>query len=208
MSETKTISREQMHKILELGKDHNWLQYLRDDEFAPGDDKIPLLHGLQRLANIRGIRNMQIDNVGVTTYSSRKYNTDIPLAFVSVRIEFMDGHVTANAADCHIGNCSDLGNFPTAVASSRAIARALSDAFNIKHVKEELDPLTADDAFGDGDEKASDLQMRGIKSMAKMRKLDVGEQIKALFNREDLTLESLSNREATKLMTFINNGKA
>jgi len=212
----KELTQDEMHRILKEEPGHDWLQHLRGDEFeGEGKDRIPILRGLRRLANIRGIIEMHIDNLGVTIYQSTKYKkdetTDIPLAYVSVRMKFADGVEVADAADCHQGNCMKYGNFPVATATSRAQARCFARAFNIEHAAEEMDPMTPDDVFGDSNDLISDLQIRGIKTMAKTRKLDMDEILETLFPNkkpEVRTLKKLSSFEATKVSRYINDRKA
>jgi len=212
----KELTQDEMHKLLKEEPSHDWLQYLRSDEFdGEGKDKAPILKGLRRLANIRGIVEMRIDNLGVTSYQSTRYKkgetVEIPLAFVSVRVKFADGIEVSDAADCHYGNCMKYGNFPVATATSRAMGRCFARAFNIERAAEEMDPMTSHDAFADPDELISDLQIRGIKTMAKTRKLDIDEILETLFPKKTTAkrkLEKLSSIEATKVSRYINDRKA
>jgi len=212
------LTQEKMHRIFKEEPDHNWLQYLRNDEFeGEGRDRAPVLRGLRRLANIRGIVEMNVDNLGVTIYRSTKYTakenetTEIPFAYVSVRMKFADGVEVADAADCHWGNCMKYGNFPVATATSRAMGRCIARAFNIERAAEEMDPMTPYDAFGDSNELISDLQIRGIRTMAKVRKLVLDDVLEALFPKKkpaDRKLEKLLSSEATKVSRYINDRKA
>lgn len=211
----KELTQDEMHRILKEEPSHDWLQHLRGNEFdGEGKDKAPILKGLRRLANIRGITNMKIDHLGVTTYHSTKYEkgktTEIPLAYVSVRVKFADGVEVTDAADCHYGNCMKYGNFPVATATSRAMGRCFARAFNIERAAEEMDPMTSHDAFGDPDELINDLQIKGIKTMAKTRKLDIKEILETLFPKKATAkrkLEKLSSIEATMVSRFINDRK-
>jgi len=206
--EQKEITREAMHKLLNEEPGHNWLQYLKDDEFAK-DDKghlHPKVIGLRRLANIRGIKNMEVGG-GVTAIKTLQLGV-VPLAYVNVRIEFIDGEVTADGADCHQGNCSLYGHHPYATAVSRAVGRAIARAFNIERVSEEMDPLTSDDTYADPKAPVSDVQKSIIKSMAKNRKLDLQQKIDALFPDKKKTIDKLTSGDASRLIRYINDGKA
>lgn len=212
MSDTE-LTQETMHRILKEEPSHNWLQYLTNDEFTgEGKDKAPLLKGLRRLANIRGIADMTIDNLGVAVFKSTQHaGSELPMAYVSVRIVFADGAVVADAADAHWGNCMNYGNFPVATATSRAIGRCIARSFNIERAAEEMDPMTPYDAFGDPKELIADIQIKGIKAMAKVRKLKVDDILEALFphkKAEDRKLEKLTSQEATKVSRYINDRKA
>jgi hypothetical protein len=62
-----------------------------------------------------------------------------PYASVTFTVTLNDGRVFTDSADAYLGNCNDLGNYPTAVASARAEGRVLRKVLGIKeHVFEEV----------------------------------------------------------------------
>jgi len=203
----KEITREAMHKLLKEDPGHDWLQYLKEEEFAKDEKghQHPKVMGLRRLANIRGIKNMDV-NGGMSTIATKQLGT-VPLAYVNVRIEFSDGEVTADGADCHKGNCSLYGHHPYATAVSRAVGRAIARAFNIERVSEEMDPLTSDDTYGDPKQPASDVQKSILKSMSKSRKIDLQKKIDVLFPDQEKNVDSLKSGDVSRLIRFINDGK-
>jgi hypothetical protein len=205
---TPTITRATMHGLLEREPDHDWLQYLKPSEFATDErgKQHPKVIGLRRLANIRGIKDMDIGG-GVTTIKTAKIEAS-PMAWVTVRIEFEDGAVSSDGADCHRGNCSLFGHHPFSTAVTRATGRAIARAFNIERVSEEMDPLTAADTFADPASEAEDMQKSVLKSMAKTRKLDLQQRIDALFPGKNKTIDNLTSGEATQLTRYINDRKS
>ena len=202
-----TITQSEMHGILEEEPDHDWLQYLKPNEFAVDErgKRHPKVVGLRRLANIRGIKDMDVGG-GLSTIKTAKVSS--PIAWVTVRIEFADGVVSSDGADCHEGNCSKFSHHPFSTAVTRAIGRAIARAFNIERVSEEMDPLTAADTFADPDSEAEDMQKSVLRSMAKTRKLNLQEKIDARFPNKGKTIKNLTSGEATILTRYINDGKS
>lgn len=205
----KTINRATMHRLLKQEPDHDWLQYLKPHEFARDDigNEYPKVIGLRRLANIRGIKDMHIQHLDTVEIRTKNHG-NVPFVSVAVRIEFADGVVSADVADCYQANCSKYGNFPASTAVSRAIGRAIARSFNIERVLEEIDPVsTADSAFLDTNAKAGSNELTIIKTMCKSRKLKIDDQLRALFGSETKPLEELTSGDASRLIKFINDGK-
>jgi len=205
--EAKIIDRETMHRLLKEEPDHDWLQYLRDDEFVVDDrgKRHPKVAGMRRLANIRGIADMDVDG-GISTIKTKKIESS-PIAYVTVKIRFFDGTVSADGADCHEGNCTLFGHHPFSTAVTRATGRAIARAFNIERVGEEMDPLTSADTFADPEHPIEDMQKSVLRSMAKTRKVNLQEKIDALFPGQGKNIDNLKSGEATSLTRYINDGK-
>jgi hypothetical protein len=187
--------------------EHDWMVDLKENEVhQDGKTQYPKINGLRRLARIRGIVDMDVDSKIHTFYSNTRQREE-PIAQVTVKIVFADGEVTAATADAFPGNSVKYGHFMTSYAGTRAEARAIRRAFGIEMVAyEEVDDQTVEDAFGNPNDKITAVQKRHIEKMSKSRKMNLDVLIKDAFNKE-LSIEELTNAQATQLIRFINDGK-
>lgn len=155
------------------------------------------LRGLERLAKERGVQS------ALTTRAEQLGSNGV---LVSYQYKFWDGSVYEGSADATVKNCD--GNFKlylTAMAESRAKARALRTAFGVTlcSVEEKSDMQVAnDDDFG----PISDHQLVAIKSIAKTKGLSASD-ILQMMEVPKKKLESLTKEEGTDLIKMLNEFK-
>ncbi len=174
----------------------DYLKELTDDELWKGE--YPLLRGLQRLAHERGIKAIISDVRMVPSKESR-------IAAVTVTVEFKDGTIFSGSADAKYSAHTDpFRDHLTALADSKAEARAYRRAFNIsKASKEECGEIPAG---GDPDNTPiADSQIEGIKNMANQRKLTVVEAVKLVGIEKEI--EDLTGKEARDVIRALNKYK-
>lgn len=110
----------------EYSADYDYLKDLTEEELKTKDGKeFVYLRGLERLARARGVTSK-----AVKVHTSP--TVDNPIAVVSVEYTFKDGATWSSVADCTVKSAKEgFGKYLTAMAESRAKARALRDAFGI-----------------------------------------------------------------------------
>lgn len=180
-------------------RDYN--KELRDDElkFEEGRPFV-FLRGLERLAKERGIvsaRCIRLEQLGTKG------------VLCTYRFQFADGSIYEGSADATINNCD--GNFKlylSAMAESRAKARALRTAFAISHcsVEEISDMKYADDVdLGPIEEQ----QIVAIRHMANAHKLSRTDIISLLeVPRPIDRVEDLTRLEGIEIIKKLNKYKA
>lgn len=176
----------------------DYYKELRDDELWDG--KFPLLRGLARLAHERGIKRLTSDVIAVPT-------KDSPIAAVTVQVEFFDGTVFSGSADAKFkAHEPPFNRHLTALADSKAEARAYRRAFNITMAShEECGDMTAG---GDVDKTPiADSQIQGIKNMAELRNLTMAQAINLVFNGEDRSIEKLTSKQGRDIIKALNKYK-
>lgn len=174
----------------------DYYKELTDDELWKGE--FPLLRGLQRLAHDRGILKITSDVKATPTKES-------PIAAVTVTVEFKDGTVFSGSADAkYKAHEHPFREHLTALADSKAEARAYRRAFNItKASKEECGELPAG---GDIDNTPiADSQIQGIKNIADLKKLTVIEAVKLIG--VDKPIEELTSKQARDVIKALNKYK-
>lgn len=185
--------------IKEFDPEYDYNKDLQDEEFKVEKGKpFVYLKGLERLAKERGIKSaicMRLEQLG--THG----------VLCTYQYEFDDCRIYQGSADATIKNCD--GNFKlylTAMAESRAKARALRTAFGITtcSVEEKADVDIIDDVdLGPiGDE-----QIQLIKLLA--RNLNLGRQdIVDLLEvpRKVSDLKELSKEEGIEIIAALNRG--
>lgn len=176
----------------------DFVKELKDEELKrEGKRTFVYLKGLERLAKERGVlsavctRLEQLGTNGVAcTYS----------------YSFMDGATYQGSADATTKNCE--GKFRlylTAMAESRAKARALRTAFGVTlcSVEEKADVDVADDNdLGPAEEH----QLVAIKNIAREKELG-SEDILGLMEVPKKKLETLTRQEARDLIASLNEWK-
>lgn len=182
-------------KVTPFDPSKDFVKELKDEELKKeGKRTFVYLKGLERLAKERGVlqavctRLEQLGTSGVAcTYS----------------YSFMDGATYQGSADATTKNCE--GKFKlylTAMAESRAKARALRTAFGITlcSVEEKADVDVADDAdFG----RVEEHQLVAIKNIAREKSLGA-EDILGLMEVPKKKLELLTRQEARDLIASLN----
>lgn len=113
-------------KMKNYDAEYDYLQDLTEEELKVKDGKeFVYLRGLEKLARARGVVSKHI-RVHATPTSEN------PIAVVSVQYTFKDGAIWESTADCTSKSAKEgFGKYLTAMAESRAKARALRDAFGI-----------------------------------------------------------------------------
>jgi len=180
--------------VFDVKKDY--LKELSDDELWEG--KYPLLRGLQRLAHERGITRLLSTVVAVPTKES-------PIAAVTVTVEFKDGAIFSASADAKFkAHEAPFNKHLTALADSKAEARAYRRAFNItKASKEECGEMPAG---GDVDKTPiADSQIQGIKNIADRHSLSLADAINLIG--VDKSIEELTGKQARDIIRALNKYK-
>lgn len=184
-------------KFKPFDPDHDYGKDLREDEFKYEKGRpFVYLHGLERLAKERGVRSARPTNV-------MQLGTNGVL--VTYEYTFRDGCSYAGTADATTKNCD--GNFKlylSAMAESRARARALRVAFSIKtcSVEEKSDmTIKEDPALGPiGDE-----QIHLIKLKAKEHSLGKADLFSMLEVPSSASeLKKLTKEEGLEIITALN----
>lgn len=184
--------------LTEFDPSVDYVSKLKDSELKKeGKRTFVYLKGLERLAKERGVSAAvctKLDQLGTSG------------VFCTYQYTFWDGATYQGSADATTKNCE--GKFKlylTAMAESRAKARALRTAFgiNLCSVEEKADVDVADDVdFG----PAEDHQLVAIKNIAKAKGLG-SEEILSLMEVPKKKLEKLTRQEARDLMTSLNEWK-
>ncbi len=113
-------------KMKDYDAEYDYLLDLTEEELKTKDGKeFVYLRGLEKLARARGV-------ISKTTSIHSTPTAENPIAVVSVQYCFKDGAIWEAAADCTAKSAKEgFGKYLTAMAESRAKARALRDAFGI-----------------------------------------------------------------------------
>lgn len=174
----------------------DYFKELTDDELWDG--KYPLLRGLQRLAHERGIKEIDSKIICVP-------NKESPIAAVTVTVYFNDGAMFAGSADASFkAHEAPFNKHLTALADSKAEARAYRRAFNISTASKEECGETP--VGGDIDKTPIvDAQIQGIKNMATDKKITVVEAVKLIGVEKDI--EKLTGKQARDVIRALNKYK-
>ncbi len=174
----------------------DYFKELTDDELWDG--KYPLLRGLQRLAHERGIRQIESKIICVPSKES-------PIAAVTVLVAFKDGTVFAGSADAsYKAHEAPFNKHLTALADSKAEARAYRRAFNISTASKEECGETP--AGGEIDKTPIvDAQIQGIKNMSNDKKITVVEAVGLIG--VDKNIEELTGKQARDVIRALNKYK-
>lgn len=187
----------------------NWEEKLLPDEIITDKQsgkKLVLLRGLQRLSHEAGIAwtDCQLSHVDIG---------DFGIFQCIYRVRLQDGRQFVGTADCNTRNTdADFIKYPTAVSESRAEARALRKALNIRILSvEEIglsDNIKPSGKISDQVvaaikallSRADNLDERGLmeKILSPDRKNQIGESI---FGLSDLTVE-----EGGQILKWFNTG--
>lgn len=183
-------------------RETSWFNQLKDDEKETRDGKtFVYLKGLRRLAELAG-RKRDAVKFGHAFYIPTETG-HILFAQVAYEIEFEDGTVWAGTADAHANNCPELGHYPSAVAESRAEARALRKALGIAELaKEEISDVPIENMLG---RRITNEQKIMLEKIAKEREMSHIDIIKNASSRKGITsLEDLTYEEGQKAAIFVN----
>lgn len=182
----------------EYNPDEDYVKLLTEDELVVKDGRqFVYLKGLERLAKERGIRSKFID---VCATPSK----EAPLSVIKVTYKFDDGRSYDGVADASDKNCKEKFRvYLTAMAESRAKARALRDAFGISlcSVEEVVD---ADDEI---ENPITDAQQHLIKMQMKEKEVTLEECATAIKLKKLSSLEDLTKEQASTLIGKLNTWK-
>ena len=194
----------------EANKPVDWQTQLTDDEVGrDGSTEFEFLKGLRRLAKLKGIVK-EAHTFGATVVMKRPdTGADYPFVQMMYQVEFADGTVWTDVADAHTFNVQGVFSaYPTAMAATRAEARALRKALGISLVaKEELGANTEDVAAMRNESTSA--QERVIKNLMKTRKVnDASEIIAKVSARENIfNIKELTFAEAQQAIQLLNKMK-
>ena len=186
----------------------NWEEKLEPDERATRRERgreleVVLLKGLQRLAEEAGL-----------VWSDVQILTPSPKLIQAIyRVRFNDDFQTVGTADCSEKNTtSPFSNYPTAVAESRAEARALRKALGIRLLSSEEVGFQETTAGIETDPAAgvSSAVVKSIESLMESRNIDAVTLLEAVVpKRADSIFEltQLTAAEGTNAMRWLNEQK-
>lgn len=190
-------------------KNTNWESQLNEDEVMSADGKkVVLLKGLQRLADLAGIK---------TSDCNFSY---IPVGKIGIiqcvyKTSFEDGTSWVGSADVNALNTDDFFiKYPTAVAESRAEARCLRKALGIRLLAaEEIDINSGMHSDVQPKQKIADSVVRAIQQLCDTKGIEPIEVINAVIENEEranaiFEFSQLNAEEGQRAMAFLNETKA
>lgn len=189
----------------------NWQEQLRPDEIGKDDNNTQFVYlkGLRRLAKLKGIKSESHPMINAIVLK-KKDGTEYPLVQVSYTVEFADGTVYSDVADAHTYNVDGVFSaYPTAIAASRAEARALRKSLDIALVsKEELGANP--EVIASLKNEITPVQKKVISTLMKSR--GINNQMDIIKNATPRTdvydISTLSYEEAQNAIKYLNNLKA
>lgn len=201
MTDTKYFSKNQCQtQAKPFDPFYDYTKDLKDDELKYENGKpFVYLKGLERLAKERGVRNavtVKLEPIGSASFHG---------VICTYQYSFDDGRIYTGSADATVKNCD--GNFKlylTAMAESRAKARALRTAFGITlcSVEEKSDAtVEADPVLG----PIGADQIHLIKLQATKHNLGKAEIFNLLeVPRDAKELKNLTKQEGIEILTALN----
>lgn len=178
----------------------DYVALLNEDEIKEEDGrKFVYLRGLERLAKERGIANASVVNLQPVSFGS------VVGILCTYQYAFWDGAFYHGSADATVKNCEgNFTNFLTAMAESRAKARALRTAFGITlcSVEEKAD---AGAVVISGESESSpieDHQATAIKFLGREKGLSESD-IVALIGKK-VEISKLTRKDARDLIAKLN----
>lgn len=157
-----------------------------------------LLAELIRLAGLRGIKS----NHTHIAQAPNDHNGSVAVATVTV--EFKDGRISAGSADCSPDNAGEgsFGLYPTAIAESRALARALRLGMGITMCSYEEVSSAERNGF-DKNAPINGSAKTCIQELCKRKGLTVKDALSKGSRKVD-SLDELTQEEGTSLIGFLN----
>ena len=189
----------------------DWQSQLTDDETGKdGRTEFVYLKGLRRLAKLKGIvaEDHQFGNTIVLKRPDNGH--EYPLVQMKYTVQFEDGTTYSDVADAHTYNVQGIFSaYPTAMAATRAEARALRKALGISMVSKE--ELGADqETIASMRNESTPAQEKVIKNLMKTRKVtNAMDVIKECSTRDDVfEIKELTFAEAKAAIKLLNKKKA
>ena len=207
----------------------DWYSKLNEDEIFNGPEgPAPRLRGLRRLA--RPFIKKEESRVNALICVPKEYSKELkvknsagsimstqetvmrihyPMASVTVSITDTKDRVWSDSADAFFPNCEDLGLFPTAVASSRAEARALRKMLGIaQHAAEEMVDKDPEEELGiDENDNIKPEQQKLIEKLIKDSSASLKDLVTKVTTREVLQVKDLTRGEARKVIGLLHDIK-
>jgi len=183
-----------------------WYQRLREEELGHDEksgEEFVYFRGLARLAEEAGKVSEKIISSTLQPLLHSKndeyYNLIVQ---VVVEVTFDDGTIWCGIADAHRGNCLKYSNHPSALAETRALARAYRRALGINVVAlEETSPVAEGVMTG----KPENSQLSLIRRLASKYEIKLIDVIKEVTKREEVTaIEHLNYDEAQEAARYLN----
>lgn len=183
----------------------DWEARLQEDEIIQQEDSgksVVVLRGLQRLARDAGY-------VGSEVFLNYVATGEFGVFQCVYTAKFNDGTSWAGAADCNKSNTKgDFLSYPTAVAESRAEARALKKALGITMLAaEELALESGPQPTG----KISGQVVRMIETILERKNIDVATLLRSVLSEERqadvVELKELTVAEGQKATQWVNKVK-
>jgi len=195
----------------------------KEDRAEENGREYPYLRGLKKLAHahrggIQAVRSRICKTPSVGLSGDSKTEKPDCIAAVTVTYEFKDGTVFEGSADAsYLAHKKPFNFHLVAIAESKAEARAIRRAFNISAVaKEEMGhaPEVAEAAKREEEEEAAkmkgpitDVQIQGIKRIAKRKKLHQAEVVSKVGREEGANISDLTYEEGLAALKYVNKYK-
>lgn len=188
----------------------DWQSQLNSNEKGKdGDTEFVYIKGLRRLAKLKGIKRERHPIMSCVVLKRHDTGVEYPLCQVSYEVEFNDGTIYSDVADAHTYNVDGVfSGFPTAMAATRAEARALRKALGITLVaKEELGAQP--DKIAEIKNESTSVQHKVIKNLMKTRGVtNQSEIIKVVCKRDDVfDIQDFTYAEAKDAIKHLNGQK-
>lgn len=200
-NKTKKVSRK------DLAISNEWYKKLREDEIGRNNgEEFVYFKGLCRLSQEAGQVSEKITKCEITPiiYEDQDGRTKYKLiAQIAVEICFDDGTTWCGSADAHVGNCQKYAEHPTALAETRALARAKRRALGINEVVsyEEISDAKEDEVNGPANSSQIALIERLCKKLG-VKPIDIIEEV---TKREDvISVKHLNYGEAQEASRILN----
>lgn len=209
-----------------------WYDKLDPDEVVHSDGQVfPKLVGLRKLAkDLVYSEKVTINFVGMVEREVRRelkeYEFDengnrrvvrsreeigrdfLPYASVTYSVNLVDGRTFSDSADAYLGNCNELGNYPTAVATARAEGRTLRKVLGIKeHTFEELsDKTAAEELISGEDTPIANEQKKLLEKMLGKSDITLA-QLLGNIDTSLTNLDQMTSAQAKNALRYLNDQK-
>jgi len=189
----------------ELALNRGWFSRLKDDELGKDEEtgeEFVYFKGLSRLVEEAGKVSEEITHFHTDILTNPHNNQYNIVCQIIVKVTFNDGTSWTGAADAHIANCRKYKVHPTAMAETRALARAYRRALGIYTVSYEETASEEDEGLMT--DQITGPQVKLIETQLKKNKLNLIDIISKVTDREIYKVEDLSYKEAQVLIKVLN----
>lgn len=190
----------------EMAMNNEWYARLKEEEIGHDDksgEDFVYFRGLARLAEEAGKISERIIDSSLQTLTSNNSKYYNLIAKVVVEVSFDDNTIWCGVADAHQGNCLKYSNHPSALAETRALARAYRRALGI-HIVAFEETSTAEEGVMTGEPTSSQLSL--IRTLAKKYDIKLMDLIQRVSKRDEVTvIEHLNYDEAQEAARYLNN---